>query len=244
MMRGRKLVLGAAMLALFSSCAATRAQLLGEPPLPAKVQKHKKQNADLEWMWQYSPPPADGRENELIQDPHFRPFLEQYFKAPQSFWGPQATDPKAPVHKSLADTIYDFLAIPGRVIADDNRYLTVTGAVFHFRASRGLIFADLNSSQPLVLFAAIDWIRDARTTDQADAEYTLWLFPNRPLFEKPLSGSGDSASNLPQPVVRSLLRWMAQPLPGSGIVQRITAAILVDPDGTPHQIFVPTQGSL
>ena len=35
---------------------------------------------------------------------------------------------------------------------------------------------------------------------------------------------------------------MAEPLPGSGILQKITNAILVDPDGTPHQIPVPTAG--
>jgi hypothetical protein len=36
---------------------------------------------------------------------------------------------------------------------------------------------------------------------------------------------------------------MAEPLPGTKIVQKITAAILVDPDGTPHQIPVPTSAA-
>jgi hypothetical protein len=209
------------------------AQLLGEPAIPAKVKRDKKHPADLEWMWQYSPPPAEGRENELIQDSHFRQMLDRYLTAPQSFWGPKPEDPKSPVHKSLADTAYDFLAIPGRVITDDNRYITVTGAVRHFRTSRGLIFADLNSPRPLVVFAAIDWIRDSRTTDDAEAEYTLWIFPNQP------TGTDSDPKNLPPALTRSLGRWEAQPLPGSGIVQKITAAILVDPDGTPHQITVP-----
>ena len=78
------------------------AQLMGEPPIAQKNKKQKSQRpADLEWLYQYSPPPAEGRENELIQDPHFQPFLQQYFTAPQSFWGLNPTDPKAPLHKSL-----------------------------------------------------------------------------------------------------------------------------------------------
>ena len=211
-----------------------RAQLIGEPPIPPKNKIQKTRAAHLEWLWQYSPPPAEGRENDLIQDPHFRPFLDQYLTAPQSFWGPNPTDPKSPVHKSLPEAAYDFLAIPGRVIADDNRYITVTGAVRHRPASRGLLFADLNNPHPLVLFAAIEWTRDDRPTEDPAAEYTLWLFPNQP------PGSESKPSSLPPALTRSLSRWIATPLAGSGIQQKITTAILVDPDGTPHQIPVPT----
>ena len=211
-----------------------RAQLLGEPPIPPKEKKQKRKAASgLEWMWQYSPPPAEGRENELIQDPNFHHFLDEYFTAPQSFWGPQNGDPRNPQRKSLADTVYDFLTIPNKVVADDNRYITVTGAVFHFRTSRGLLFADLDSPHPLVVFAAIDWIRDSKTTSDPGAEYTLWIFPNQ------APGPSQAPTHLPPPLLRSLTRWMTEPLPGSGVVQKITAAVLVDPDGTPHQIPVP-----
>lgn len=218
-----------------------KAQLLPEPPIPPKEKKQKQRAGDLEWLWQYSPAPPDteGREHELIQDPHFRPFLDQYFTAPQSFWGPHADDPQGRARKSLADTVYDFLTIPAQVIADDNRYITATGSVFRMRTSRGLIFADLNTRDPLVAFAAIDWIRDNRPTTDPAAEYTLWIFSNKPLFSKALPGSGDSPAHLPPPLLRSLTRWMTKPLPGTGVVQKITAAILVDPDGTPHQIPVP-----
>ena len=221
----------AVVVMLCGSCVAAKAQLLGEPPIPGKEEsrgkKSKRQRGDAEWLWQYSPPPAEGRENDLIRDPHFLPFLQQYLTGPQSFWGPQQDGQR----KTLAQTAYDFLAVPGKVIADDNRYVTATGSVFHFRSSRGLLFVDLNGPSPLVVFAAIDWIRDSKTTDQADAEYTMWIFPNRVL--------GGAA--LPTPVIRSLTRWMADPLPGSGIVEKITAAIVVDPDGTPHQIPVPNE---
>ncbi len=222
-----------ALLTLAIATPIAHAQLLGQAPIPRKQKKEKQRGADLEWMWQYSPPPADGRENQLIQDPNFQPFLEEYFKAPQSFWGPNPTDPKAPTHKTLPQTVYDFLAIPGGVIADEERYITVTGAVFHFRTSRGLIFADLNSPHPLVVFAAIDWIRDSRPVADPQAEYTLWIFPNQP------PGPPSAPTNLPPPLLKSLTRWMATPVPGTDFPQKITHAILVDADGTPHEIPVP-----
>jgi hypothetical protein len=223
----------------FSVGHAVAAQLIGEPPIPAKVKKDRKrhQQADLEWMWQYGPPPAEGREHDLIQDSHWRPFLEEYFTAPQSFWGPGSEskdqNPKDREHKSLADTVDDFMTIPGRVMADDNRYVTVTGAVRHFPTSRGLIFADLDNPSPLVVFAAVDWIRDSKTLDDPGAEYTLWLFANEP------PGPSIHPTGLPPALTRSLVRWLAQPLAGSGIVQHINAAILVLPDGAPQQIPVP-----
>ena len=230
-----QLALALGLLLGFGYCADARGQLLGPPPIPSKKEVHGKKinrrSSDAEWLWQYSPPPFDGRENDLIRDSHFLPFLSEYLTAPQSFWGPQTDGQR----KTLAQTAYDFLAVPGKVVADENRYITATGSVFHFRSSRGLLFVDLNESRPLVVFAAIDWIRDSKTTDQPNAEYTLWIFPDRAL------GVTMDGGSLPSPLQRSLTRWMVEPLPGSGIVEKITAAILVDPDGTPHQIAVPKE---
>ena len=206
-----------------------QAQLLDPPAIPAKVKRQKNRSADLEWMWQYSPQPSEGRQHELTQDAHFTPFLQQYFTAPQSFWGLQTEKQRKP----LAATVADFMAVPGKVSADANRYITVTGAVFRSRTSRGLLFADLSSSHPLVVFAAVDWIRDSKTTDDPDAEYTLWLFPNQ------TPGIAETPFKLPPPLAYSITRWLAEPVPGTSIKQKITAAILVLPDGTPHQIPVP-----
>jgi hypothetical protein len=36
--------------------------------------------------------------------------------------------------------------------------------------------------------------------------------------------------------MKAIARWAAEPLAGSGIVQNITHAILVDPDGTQHEV--------
>ena len=46
----------------------------------------------------------------------------------------------------------------------------------------------------------------------------------------------------PAALTRALARWAAEPLPGSGIVQNITHAIIVDPDGTPHEVTPASLG--
>lgn len=203
----------AAILLLIAGTAATRADLF----------KHKdsKPKSNVEWMWQYSPPPADGRENALVLDPHFQPFLAQYLTAPQTFWS--QTGPKP---KTLAETALDYLSMPGKVLADQNRYLTVTGCVYRFCPDRGLLFVDLGLPQPLVVFAAINWIQQNKTPDQPGAEYTLWVFSNKAI----------DPDHIPPALTHSIARWTSEPPLGSKILQTITNAVLVDPDGKPHQI--------
>jgi hypothetical protein len=214
-----------AALALLPGFAS--AQLLGSPGLAQKDQKKAKVRREgTEWMWQYSPPPADGRENDLIQDPSFVPFLQSYLTAPQAFWGPQ----QGP-RKSLADTAFDFLAVPGQVIADSERYITVTGCVYHFCSNRGLLWVDLNAKDPLVIFAAIDWTTENKTPDDPAATYTIWIFPDQTLSVK-----SDDKNRVPPAFLKSIARWTAAPVPGQKHLQNITTAVLVDPDGTPHQL--------
>jgi hypothetical protein len=210
------------------------------PPLQPEPQskpnkKVKPQSENVEWIWQYTPADnnKDGRENELIQDPHFRPFLDQFLTAPQTFWG----QPMAGHYRSLAATALDHLTVPGKVIADDNRYISITGCVVHFCPARGLLWVDLNGSHHLVVFAAIDWTKEGRPTSDPAAEYTVWLFPN-----EPLSIASTGAQHPPAALTHAIARWTSQPLAGSGIVQNITHAILVDPDGTPHEVAPSTLG--
>jgi len=136
----------AAIFLLLTGVVATNAQIFKH--------KEKKPKENVEWLWQYGPPPAEGRENALVLDPRFLPFLSQYLTAPQTFWGPTKSQAK-----SLADTALDFLSVPGKVIADQNRYLSITGCVFRFCPDRGLLWVDLGLPRPLVVFAAINWIQ-------------------------------------------------------------------------------------
>ncbi|RXH55042.1 hypothetical protein [Granulicella sibirica] len=221
----RFIVFTAGLLFAIAPCLAS-AQLLGPEGIPAKEKKSKQRRESVEWLWQYSPPPADGRENELLQDPRFQPLLKKYLTAPQAFWGPQAG-----VRRSLADTAFDFLAVPGTVSAENDRYLTITGCVFHFCSNRGLLWVDLNAPQPLMAFAAIDWTTENQPPDDPASTYTLWIFT-----DQALSPQREDSNRIPSALLKSLQQWAAKPPAGSKHRQNITTAVLVDPDGTPHEL--------
>jgi hypothetical protein len=212
--------------------------LLAATSAAAAPKKEKPAREDVEWLWQYTPDAShpDGRENDLVQDTRFVPFLQQFLTTPQTFWG----FPLNGRYRSLANTALDHLTVPGQVSADGNRYLTITGCTVHFCPARGMLWLDLggahdrNDSHHLVVFAALDWSKQGLPTSDPAAEYTVWLFPDDPLT---LAAPGASpAGHLPAALIKALARWTAQPLAGSGIVQNITHAILVDPDGTPHEV--------
>lgn len=191
-----------------------------------RPKKAPKEN--VEWIWQYGPPPADGRENALVLDPHFRPFLAEYLTAPQTFWG----DPRSG-YKPLDATALDFLSVPDKVLTDGNRYMTITGCVVRFCPSRGLLWVDLGLEHPLIAFAAIDWIRESKPAGDPDAEYTMWVFANHPI----------DPEHIPSALSHSIARWTAQPPLGSKVLQKITNTVLVDPDGTPHKISPASIGA-
>jgi hypothetical protein len=205
--------------------------------------KEKPAREDVEWLWQYTPDKEnpDGRENDLVQDLRFRPFLDQFLTTPQTFWG----QPINGKYRSLASTALDHLSVPGRIWADENRYVAISGCVVHFCPARGLLWLDLNGAHHLVVFAALDWIAQGAPATDPAAQYTLWLFPDETLTV--VAGSSGPASSgptqrVPPALIHSISRWTAQPLAGNGIVQNITHAILVDPDGTPHEVAPSTLG--
>ena len=226
---GRGVLLLAALLTASAAVPAQIAPMQPSAP-PPKPQKNKKPSGgDIEWLWQYTPDSVnkDGRENELVQDQRFRPMLEDYLTTPQSFWG----TPVDGFPRTLAITALDHLTVPDRVIADENRYVSIEGCVVHFCPARGLLWVDLGgpkdrSNNHLMVFAAIDWNKQGRPTTDPAADYTLWVFSNEPLPN----------AHAPAALTKAISRWAAEPLPGSEIIQNITRAVVIDPDGTPHQI--------
>ncbi len=234
MSMSRILQLAAALL-LLTTLAQAQTQPPNPPPqAPTKSSKKEKpQPENVEWIWQFTPDAAnkDGRENDLVQDPRFMPFLERFLTAPQTFWG----FPINGRYRSLANTALDHLTVPDKVLADDNRYISISGCTVHFCPARGLLWLDLGGPHDrgdhhLVVFVALDWIKEGHPASDPAAEYTIWVFPDDPLS---ITGNGPHPSPA---LMKAIARWAAQPLAGSGIVQNITRAILVDPDGTPHEV--------
>jgi hypothetical protein len=194
--------------------------------MPQLSHKEKDKGEDVSWLAPYANPTPEGRGDDLIHEPRLKPFLRDHLTAHQIFWNE---------NESLGDTAIEFLGVPGQVVLDDNRYFSFDGCVPHFCPSRGLLFVDLGTAHPLVVFVAIDWVKDNKTPGQTGAEYTLWLFSNHPL-------TIDSAANeagvehVPPALIHTISRWAAQPTAGTTVVPNITNTVLVDPTGKPQQV--------
>ena len=218
--------------AIFATIYATCGTLL-LTAAPAFAQLHSPQVTlhraekpeDLSWVWSYAGAEHGGDESRLVRDARFKPMLARSLTAPQSFWGNG---------RPLAEVAEEFLSGgQGSVIADDNRYLSADACVRNFCADRGLLWMDLGLPQPLIVFAATDWISENKTVDQTDAAYTLWVFSNRAL----------TIERVPPALRRSLARWTAEPLSGEQRLRNVTRVFVVDPDGTPHAVSPTTIGA-
>lgn len=216
----------AALFLLASSAMGTRAQisdpnkLVVGPPKPHTEQtprSSKEKLGDLQWLWQYAQPVPNGNAVALWNDDRFPALLASQFKQPQAFWGKQVP---------LAEVIPRFLARYGEVNTRDNRYLTIDGCVPSFCAAHGLLWVDLGTPNPLLIFAAVNWTTENHTTDEAAADYNLWLFASRQI----------SADSLPFALTASLSAWDARLAQAHRGVPHIANAILVEPDGTPFAL--------
>ena len=188
-----------------------------KPPSTTRAPHAVAGTGNLQWLWQYAKPVPNGNAVALHNDERFTTLLDSSFKQPQAFWGKQVP---------LSDVIPRFLARFGEINAKANRYLTVDGCVPSFCAAHGMLWADLGSPHPLLVFAAVNWTTEGHTTDEANADYNLWLFPSRQL----------SADALPLALTESISDWDARLAQAHRGVPHIAHAILVNPDGQPFPL--------
>lgn len=197
----------------------------GPPRPPAAREAPRKPNAgNLQWLWQYAQPKPSGNAVALRGDERFLTLIETEFKQPQSFWG-------KPV--PISSVIPRFLARYSEVNTRDNRYFTVDGCVPSFCAAHGMLWADLGLPNPLLVFAAVNWTTESHTTDEAAADYDLWLFTSRQL----------SADALPFALTSSIAHWDARLAGAHRGVPHILHAILVEPDGRPYDLTPTLAGA-
>ena len=211
---------------LLVATAAVRAQIsdpnrmvVGPPKAKAPRPKGPGQlgAGELQWLWQYAQPAPDGNAVALRNDERFPALLERSFHQPQAVWGKDVP---------LAAIIPRFVSRFGAVNTRENRYLTVDGCVPSFCAAHGMLWVDLGSPEPLLVFAAVNWTTETHTTDEANADYNLWLFPSRPM----------AADALPFALTASLARWDARLAAAHRGVPHIAHALLVEPDGQPFPL--------
>lgn len=190
----------------------------GPPKPPAQRSRaHDRGVGNPQWIWQYAQPTPNGNAVLLRNDDRFNSLLENSFKQPQAFWGKNVP---------LSAAIPRFLERYGEVNARDNRYLTVDGCVPSFCAAHGLLWMDLGTRDPLMIFAAVDWTTEAHSTDQANADYNLWLFSNRQI----------SADALPFALTQAISAWDARLASAHRGVPHVAHALLVEPDGKPYPL--------
>ncbi len=186
-------------------------------PPPTRDRLRTKSLGNLQWMWQYAQPVPNGNAVTLRADERFASLLHTAFTQPQAFWGRNVP---------LAEAIPRFLDRYGQVNTRDNRYLTVDGCVPSFCAAHGLLWVDLGATSPLLVFAAVDWTTETHTTDEANADYNLWLFSNREI----------SADALPLPLTQAISDWDARLATAHRGVPHIAHALLVEPNGQPFPL--------
>ncbi|MBE7158545.1 MAG: hypothetical protein INR62_08970, partial [Rhodospirillales bacterium] len=190
----------------------------GPPKPPAtRAKAHEAELGSLQWMWQYTQPEPNGNAVTLRGDGRFASLLGAAFKQPQAFWGKNVP---------LSAAIPRFLDRHGEVNSKDNRYITVDGCVPSFCAEHGLLWMDLGLQPPLLIFAAVDWTSQAHTTEEASADYNLWLFPSRQL----------SADAIPLAFTQAISTWDARLATAHRGVPHIAHALLVEPDGQPFPL--------
>jgi hypothetical protein len=164
---------------------------------------------DVQWLWHYAQPGED--ELALLRDERFAALLRVSFQAPQSFW----RDGAVPLAEAARE---HFGVAQSGVVAEGNRYISVSGCVAHSCPDQGLLWVDTLPKHELLIFAATDWTTQGKGMADPDAEFNLWIFPSRRL----------DYGVLPEAFVRSALQWKH--------AEHIHAAVLVDPDGTPHTL--------
>ncbi len=146
--------------------------------------------------------------NKLIWDKRFEPFFSRYLKAPQVFWSKQ---------DSLFEVARLFLGVPGSAELEQGRYWDAYGCVPHDCVDTGLLWVDIGSPEPLVIFAALNPDRIQSNRDR------LLLFPSENL----------QLENLPPQLRARVARFASTTTKlGHTLVSPLSTVTLVEPDGT------------
>lgn len=200
-------------------------------PAPKNPAEHRSlrnlKPASDQWLWAFTQPAPNGRMYDLLTEARFQNLLAENFKQPQAMWGTEAARP------TLAQVIGLFLDLHGEAMQENNRYFIADGCVRSFCPASGLLWIDLGSTHPLMIFAARNWSTTGHATDEASANYELWLFANRAI----------NADSLPTAFTFALSHWDMRLADAHRNVPHIASAVLVEPDGTPLVLAPELTGS-
>ena len=162
------------------------------------------------------PPSTNGYENAFNGDPRLSALLKSSFPQHQWFWSDH--------HKltPLPDLIQEFIADPGGLSLDEDRYVTADGGVPHLNdLGRGMLWIDTGVRPANAIFVATNLIGG-----DGDGGFHLWIFSSTKL----------NWQHLPPAFNVSLKRWFSTIAePGyngtSGYSFNFALVTIVEPNG-------------
>jgi hypothetical protein len=173
---------------------------------------------DTSWVRDFASPSQGsqkGRENQLNGDPRFRELLRSSLPQHQFFWRDHGR------LTSLPELVQIFMGVPGDVLLDQNRYVTIDGCVPHACSVRGMLWIDTApSKQPSLIFVATSAFRPG--PGETESLVHLWLYSSTPLWQK-----------LPPQFLSSLTQWWNNTTRvwADTVPERVVLVTIVQPSG-------------
>lgn len=170
---------------------------------------HAQDATNPQWLLKYRCTDCSkgNKANPLMWDKQFKPFINHYLPQKPRFQGWGKPEP-------MGEIATELFGVSGSMLAENDHYFVVDGCMAHACGEDGMLWVDLTSAPPLVVFAALDLGGD-------DGGYKLYLFTSREL----------SAQALPRDLRASITRWTAK-LPGASDEDPILIgrAVIVEPN--------------
>ncbi len=122
----------------------------------------------------------------------------------------------------VAELAQQFMGVPGRVLVNENRFVTANGCVPHDCADRGMLWIDTATAEkPALIFAATGNISNGPA--DRNSQIHLWLFSSARL----------NWDKLPPPFPSSLNQWWNKTTAvwNEWVPEKIVLVTLVQPSG-------------
>ena len=180
---------------------------------------HAQSALDPHWLLEYKGKYKEAT-HDLKWDQRFKPFVNHYLHMKQKI---------VPNSGSMGDVASLYLGLPDEYRSEDGRYFYADGCMPQACPAKGLLWVDMTTSRPTVVFAAVD-----DPSGLAAPGATLYLFTSREL----------SPSNLPGKLKSSISYWTSKPFADRTyqMFGRISKAVIIGPDGGERSIDPITVG--
>jgi hypothetical protein len=167
---------------------------------------------DPHWLLEYRGVDSTGTNNanQLMWDKRFNPFIDHYLPQKPNLGG------KFGKPENMGLVASEHFGLSGTIHSDSDRYYSADGCMAHVCQEKGLLWVDLDSASPTVVFAVIS-VRN----DPDIRGCKLYLFTSQELSE----------TDLPADLRNTINRWTAKSPSDRKAFDKISRAVIVGPDG-------------